>query len=153
MSLLIALAAFSQPAAGCGFATLHFTIHETTTRVEICVSANGPGEDPDYVFRRTFSGRNARPDEATASTAACVAARPVFLELETLALPTPDIPGRSPRVRRFFQDGSGYTLRMRALYDLLEGGLTVSSNAGTPLAVWSNRLLAALEPCWSPSER
>jgi len=152
MLQLIALAALSQPAIGCGFATLHASLHGTTEHVEICARPSERGSDPDYVFHRTISGPNAPLGATTASTATCVAARPVFLELETLPLPRPDIPGRSPRVRRQFQDGSGYTLQIGALYDLLGSDLSVSSNGGTPLALWSSRLLRALEPCWRPSD-
>lgn len=90
-----------------------------------------------------------------ARVADCPGAEARLLELEALPLPQVDVPllGREDRQGPPL-DGVGYSLWFQ--YGKWPDGFayaaTVTSNVGTPLAIWADQFRRTMEPCWTSEE-
>jgi hypothetical protein len=122
-------------------------------RIEVERESAPAGAPPRYRFRREILARGRPPASSVgadyASTQLCPASYPVLLRVEDVKMPAPDLFGVGREASSITLDGTLYRLETWALHPTGDAGaLTIESNAGTPLAVWVDGLLATLEPCW-----
>ena len=115
-------------------------------QIQICV-----GRDEDrghFTFAHTAFARDNAETRSAANSRTCAAVLPVLHRMETLAMPTPDVPGYGTDLNTLTLDGVAYRLETLATYGDRGGKLELSSNVGTPLAAWSDAMFGALESCW-----
>lgn len=118
----------------------------TQEAVEIGTVGGAWPEGIRYWMRRTVRQRSATTVGWT-TTADCPGSRALIGEMELLAAGV-DVPGQGWESKAIILDGVGYSLEAPARIG--DGGIRfgISSNLGTPLAAFTDRLLAALAPCW-----
>jgi hypothetical protein len=126
---------------------------EATTRVRVGTFEGpmvGAGVKVTYWFiREREDGEGRVTDRAAANSKTCPAVLHAIRGLEHLRLPTPDVPGYSRDYDVIVMDGTTYLLTGTSRHsDGQPGDFSVSSNTGTPLATWTERLFLSLESCW-----
>ena len=148
MSLLIALAAFSQPPAApeCGFLSFSRAPAPPHSYEQVCIT-HDPDARGDYLLRRTVTSRDAKVVTWT-GTRRCPAGRAPLVALENMPLPVPDVPGLGEDTESITLDGVNYRLEGSARYSGASARLMLQSNVNTPLARWVEETFAALKPCW-----
>ena len=98
-------------------------------------------------YQLTYTRQSGRKTETfTTTSAVCPYARPVIGSMRGLSMPSVAPFGVDGDRRGSVQDGALY--KLRGPTDSSDGEITVSSNTGTPLAVWVDKALGALELCW-----
>lgn len=148
---MLALSAFTMLPDCLPFATLSRSPARRGPReeVQVCV---GRGDDRGhFTFARAASSAGGEQTRFTATSRACPAALPILQRMETLALPTPDVPGYGDEARRLTLDGIEYRLETLATFGDRGGKVQLTSNVGTPLAEWAEAIFGALEGCWRPA--
>jgi hypothetical protein len=146
MSLLLALAAVSQPLdpVECGF--LRFSRAPAPRHEQVCITHDRTARG-DYLLRRTATVRGSTV-VTWAATRRCPAAKAQLAALENLQLPALDVPGLGEDIRSITLDGTIYRLEGSARFGGAPAGVMLQSNVNTPLARWVDETFAMLEPCW-----
>lgn len=102
--------------------------------------------------RRIVTGYHAPDVEQWAVASECPGAHAVLLDLEALQPPRIDVPtiGRDDHQGPGL-DGVSYKLFVRypTWPDSFAYKMSFSTNEGSPLAAWTDRLRAVLTPCWT----
>lgn len=112
----------------------------------------GPG-GAQHVVRGEFAAKNGERRVLWASSRDCPGLHDGLVAMEALEPPRPEVPGQGLQRPPPTPDGMIYVLWSsstrfgsgEAAYDL-----TMSTNMGSPLALWFDGLLRALSPCWQP---
>ena len=102
--------------------------------------------------RRIVTGYHAPEVEQWAVTSECPGADAVLLDLEGLQPPRIDVPTIGRDDHQFpGLDGVGYKLSVSypTWPDSFAYQMEFSTNIGSPLAEWTDRLRAVLTPCWT----
>jgi hypothetical protein len=148
MSLLIALAAFSQPLdpVDCGFLSFSRAPAPPHSSEQVCIT-HDPDARGDYLLRRTAIGRGSAV-VTWAMTRRCPAVRAQLAAMENLQLPALDVPGLGQETKFITLDGVIYRLEGTARFGGAPASVMLQSNVNTPLARWIAETFAVLEPCW-----
>ena len=102
-------------------------------------------------FRRDSTPRGGATQTHGTDTAACPGSAELLMEAETLPMPRPDVPVIGAGPTTLILDGADYRLEGHAIHrDGQPGRFSIASNAGSPLALWVDRMFKLLEPCWRP---
>lgn len=112
--------------------------------------------DGAWIARRIEGDETQRTQESHAKAADCPQIEARLHALETLAPPQIMLPGIGPTERPPIPVLDGVAYRLQSGWVIFGetdiGGIELSSNVGTPLAVWTDETFAALEPCWTQAE-
>lgn len=110
------------------------------------------GGEKVFAIRRASSTASSNSKIEWATSFNCPGLEAVIIDLELLPMPMIDVPtvGRNDH-QGPPTDGVGYSLwsRYPTWPDGFSSSIQVSSNLGTPLAEWSERLRQTTATCWS----
>lgn len=98
------------------------------------------------LLRIDLRGRTQRRIESRT----CPAIRPMLASLRDLPMPKPAPYGVGEDNRDIVVDGTAYLLHVPSTFS--NGGLTITSNVGSPLAGWVDGALKTLAACPSPPD-
>ena len=146
--LALTAAAQSWVGPGCGQIVFSRTGALARTSELVCVGRDPEGPQGHYLLRRTSTDESRAPTVSWVRTVNCPAAMARLETFERLPLPRPDLNGYGDELQEIVVDGASYRLTTHALYGGSGADLDVTSNIGTPLALWIDDTLAALRPCW-----
>lgn len=110
------------------------------------------GGQKGFAVRRVSLSATSERRIEWATSFACRGLEDVIVDLETLPMPTIDVPTAGAEYTPApVADGVTYSLWSRSptWSGASSYSIEVSSNVGTPLADWSQRLRSTLAPCWS----
>lgn len=121
-----------------------------TETVDVATGKRKGEADFPYRLRFTKTLSGGAPQVRWAESAACPAVRAVIASMRNIKMPSPapyGMPGGSMEV---IVDGTGYFIT--APSSDIGGKLTISSNIGSPLALWIDASFKRLAPCWTTAD-
>jgi hypothetical protein len=114
--------------------------------VDIATGDRAGSKEFPYTLRFTRRRLDAIPEIRWADSATCPAIRTVIADMPNIRMPAPAPYGLPDQPLTITMDGARYALSAPSSDNM--GRMSLSSNVGSPLAVWIDAAFEKLKPCW-----